>query len=236
MNFISHFYLDRRLSGSWYYLGVSTPDLVSVYNRSVRLKARRLPEWEPGLGEGAREFREGVLRHFEVDRYFHTSDFFYAETRRLCALFEEALPPGEPDRAFFVAHVLLELVMDKLLLERDSSLAPEFYQHLRHQGIDEIVRMTEWLAAVPLPAYGSYLDRFLSRQYLYDYVKRSQILYILRRIMLGVGIGRTEIVVSPEFYGLVERYEDELRPRLLGSLSELRKWMDRSGQNHVPGS
>ena len=48
MNFLSHYYLDRERDNPWFFAGISTPDLVSVLNRQVRLKANHMPDINSG--------------------------------------------------------------------------------------------------------------------------------------------------------------------------------------------
>ena len=145
MNFISHFYLDRDLNDSHFFTGVSTPDLVSLFDRNIRLKARQMPllmENEATPEEVS--FYQGVLRHFEGDRIFHTSHFFERETGQINDILKETFQE-RVGRGFFVAHILFELLLDKILIQDDPSLLSEFYGHLTARPIQEYVRLTEWV-------------------------------------------------------------------------------------------
>ena len=154
MNFISHFYLDRNLDDSLFFVGVSTPDLVSVFDRTIRLKEGRMPLiMENEATKGEISFYNGVIRHFEVDKLFHTSDFFYSETEKIKNLLQEEFGKDHVPRAFFVAHVLFELILDRILIHHNNTLLPTFYDHLSRFPIKEYVRLTEWVTHTPMPAY-----------------------------------------------------------------------------------
>lgn len=215
MNFISHFYLDRNLDNSLFFVGVSTPDLVSVFDRNVRLKKNRLPLiMENESSEDEISFYNGLLRHFEVDRIFHTSDFFYSETARITKLLQETFPADELSRTFFVAHVLFELVLDKILIQQDPNLLTSFYSHFDSRSISTFVQLTEWATHTPMPRYDDFLQKFLKKKYLYNYTDWRHVTYILKRIMQGVGISKVDYLLDERFISMAEAYEEELTGRM----------------------
>jgi hypothetical protein len=221
MNFISHFYLERGRKESLFFIGVSTPDLVSVFDRSVRIKAHLLPPAEAGLSPAQQHFREGVMRHLIADQHFHSSPFFAQEVARLSEQFRACLPPGTVARSFFVAHVLFELMLDRVLLQADERLASEFYRHLEAHPPSELVGLTEWLTQTPMPAYGGFLQKFVRRKSLYGYLRWQDLIYVLRRILGGVGIRDCAYLHSPSFLALLRAYEADLGSRYSQELSTL---------------
>lgn len=222
MNFIAHYFLDRNLDDSLFFAGVSTPDLVSIFDRTIRLKEKRMPLIMEHEGTQAElSFYNGVMRHFEVDRIFHTSDFFKQEVRILCDEFNQVVGERKVQRDFFVAHILFELALDKVLIHQNSTLVDDFYTHLNSRSLDEIVRLTEWVTHTPMPSYNGYLRKFIHRKYLYNYTDWEHVLFILKRIIQGVGIRDTQYLFQPAFRELVERYEAGLAERSPFRLREL---------------
>ncbi|WNJ21164.1 hypothetical protein [Pontibacter sp. G13] len=222
MNFLSHFYLDWHLDDSLFFMGVSTPDLVSVFDRNVRLKENRMPSFIPGeTPPNCESFRIGVLRHFEVDRIFHTSDFFYEETHRLSRMIESRIPAHELHRVFFVSHVLFELVLDKILIHEEPDLLPAFYRHLEEYSIPEFVKLTEWVTQVDMPGYDGFLNRFMSKRYLREYTDWQQVFFILRKIMVGVGITKYQYLKDPVFFDLMKEYEAGLAERFQDGFAQI---------------
>ncbi|MDX1908383.1 MAG: hypothetical protein SF053_15205 [Bacteroidia bacterium] len=214
MNFISHFFLDRQVPESLFFVGVSTPDLVSLFDRNIRVRDKRLQELAAApFSADQRSFYDGVMRHVIVDKLFHTSAFFQRETREISRLMEAALPPGSVQRSFFTAHILFELALDKILIDDDPSLVPEYYDHLSARPVSYMVHMTEWVTGTPLTRYGGFLARFIARQYLSRYVEWPNVLFILKRILLGVGVKETDFVIHPAMLDVVHAYEAGLRAR-----------------------
>ncbi|MEM7370531.1 MAG: hypothetical protein AAF587_18110 [Bacteroidota bacterium] len=221
MNFISHFYLDRHLNDSSFFTGVSTPDLVSVFDRTIRLKARKMPLlMENEATPDEISFYQGVLRHFEGDRIFHTSTFFEEETGRINEILHDAFG-DQVERGFFIAHILFELLLDKILIQHDSSLLTEFYHHLTARPVKEYVRLTEWVTRVPMPSYDGFLKKFIRKRYLYRYTDWEHVIYILKRIVMGVGIQKVEYLHSSTFLNEMLAYESELSMRSIPSMANL---------------
>ena len=125
MNFISHYFLDRDLDDSWFFAGISTPDLVSVFDRNVRLKKRKMPPIQEDVSTpGQISFYKGVMRHFEVGSHFSIPlSFSIPETAIISRLLKQSFIPGEVERSFFVAHIALELILDKVLIQTHRDLA-----------------------------------------------------------------------------------------------------------------
>ncbi|MEO1449683.1 MAG: hypothetical protein AAFV07_09135, partial [Bacteroidota bacterium] len=71
------------------------------------------------------------------------------------------------------------------------------------------------------PAYDGYLAKFMKRRYLSNYSDWEHVLFILKRIIQGVGIQETNYLFLPVFRELVENYEIGLADRCPFRLREL---------------
>ncbi|MEM9984193.1 MAG: hypothetical protein AAF804_03790 [Bacteroidota bacterium] len=214
MNFIAHYYIDRQIEQDLFVAGVCTPDWVSIFNRKVRVKEGRLPSLDGAthsLPEQA--FHLGVRRHLEVDGLFHTSSFFKEETGILNRLFEQYLGPDQVPRSFFVAHVLFELVLDKVLIQADPSLLGDYYHHLDSCDLDRLVELTEWVTGASLPGYQAFIRRFITKKYLYQYTDWDHVVYVLRRILERVTITEYAFLYQDSFLQLLRSYEKGLADR-----------------------
>ncbi|MEM6801720.1 MAG: hypothetical protein AAF696_09990 [Bacteroidota bacterium] len=222
MNFLSHYYLDRDLDNSWFFLGVSTPDLVSIFNRNVRLKKNKMPLIrETENTEAEISFYNGCLRHIEVDGIFHSSEFFREETQRISKILTDAYLPEEISRAFFVAHVAFELILDKILIQETPGLVESFYGHMEKHSLDQQLQMTEWVARTKLPGYKGFLHKFISRKYLSHYTDWDHVVYVLKKILMGVGVKPIEFLHDRKFIYLMEEYEEGLAERCFLGFSQL---------------
>ncbi|MEL6651188.1 MAG: hypothetical protein AAFQ87_10335 [Bacteroidota bacterium] len=217
MNFLSHYYLDRDVDNPYFTVGVSTPDLVSIFNRRVRLKANNMPDIKSGeVSPEQVAFYNGILQHFEADRIFHTSDFFKEETELISRRLTTIFGAERISRGFFVAHVFLEILLDKILIEHDRSLADTYYRHLNEVGVARSAELTQWAVQQQIPRYLGFFERFVDRQYLYHYADWQEVIIVLRRILMRVSIHRFEYLHSPRFLQFAQEYQQELTGRVFG--------------------
>lgn len=75
MNFLSHYYFERFASFPELVLGSLLPDLLKNIDKNYSFQIQR-SERELDFHPKALAITEGWLRHVEVDKVFHSSDFF----------------------------------------------------------------------------------------------------------------------------------------------------------------
>ncbi len=216
MNFLSHFFLDHQIDDSLFVVGASTPDLLSVFDRKIKFKerdiSRRVQDRE--ISAEQHSFYQGVIRHFQVDKIFHSSDFFHEETRKMSQNLREAFPQSDIQRSFFVAHILLELSLDRLLIQEDEMLLHKFYNHFENCKAAQIRKLTSWLADdAYLPSYDAFIHKFTQDKHLLRYKDWGYIIYVLKRILRRVGIFEYAYLDSPHFLVFLQAYENDLGTR-----------------------
>ena len=82
MNFLSHFYFNRDTVNPELVLGCVLPDLVKNANKTWNIH----PEKKVHLFNESQKLQSiltGWQRHLNVDRYFHSSDFFMEHTKAI---------------------------------------------------------------------------------------------------------------------------------------------------------
>lgn len=212
MNFISHFYADREQTDSHFVIGSVSPDLLSIYNPELRIKHAHVAKFQKsGVNTVSKGFIEGLKAHFFVDRVFHSSPHFKSETQKISQLLIERFPDQEIPRKFFIAHILLELLLDKILIDLHPGILAAFYDHFASQGdFSEIQASTEQISGKPLNNYTGFLHKFLENKYLYHYQKYDHIIYVLGRIMRRVKIDDIAFLEAPTFLNLMKDYEAHL--------------------------
>ncbi|MEL6698395.1 MAG: hypothetical protein AAFV78_05720 [Bacteroidota bacterium] len=214
MNFIAHYYLEREHRQDWVVVGVSTPDLVSIYDRKARIKLSGLPADHEVVDPRKKDFLIGVRSHIEADKRFHSAPYFFEETALLGGMLKEAIHPVEIRRTFFIAHILFELIIDKILVQKYPELLTEYYAHMENPLIEEIDDFTGWLLKYDLPGYGTFFNRFVKRRYLEDYTEWKNIIYVLKRVMGRVNLDMAEIFYQPQVIACLEAYEHQLTPKV----------------------
>src|ERR1700712_609994 len=126
MNFLSHFYFDRKVDDCYRILGTVLPDLLKNADKTIVLHPEKLHHPD----ESVNAIIAGWNKHLEVDRYFHSSDFFLEHSHELKKLLVPAIE-SSPVKPFFLGHVGLELILDNLLLTTGKVTVDDFYNHLK---------------------------------------------------------------------------------------------------------
>lgn len=189
MNYVAHFYLDRQESSPYFCLGGATPDLLTAYDRQLRLQRRRL---RAALGaaedEDQRQFYRGMLRHLEVDQRFHRSPGFVALQQQIQSLwFPERFPPEPRLRRALMAHLLGEFLLDRALIEQDPDLLDDYYGRLARVDVARAVAYLEEIVGHNLSPLTDWLTHFVTSEFLREYAEEAGLLKALNRVLERTG-------------------------------------------------
>lgn len=181
MNFLSHYYFDRDKTNCYLILGTVLPDLLKNADKAIVLHPEKLKHTDPAINA----IITGWNRHLEVDRYFHSSDFFLHHSHQLKLLLAPVIEDS-PVKPFFLGHIGLELILDNLLLTTQKLNVQDFYDQL--EACDNEV-IAEFLAFAGLndgTRFFKFFAGFKSSSYLHTYAETLQIAYALKRICMRV--------------------------------------------------
>jgi hypothetical protein len=181
MNFLSHFYFDRDTDNCYLILGTVLPDLLKNADKNVIIHPEKLQHPDAKVNA----IIKGWNKHLEVDRYFHSSEFFLTHSHQLKKLLLPAIE-GSPVKPFFLGHIALELILDNLLLTTHKITAESFYDHL--DGCEATV-INEFLTFAGLKEttpFFKFYEGFKKNRYLFTYAETAQIAYALKRICMRV--------------------------------------------------
>jgi len=181
MNFLSHYYFDRNSTNCYHILGTVLPDLLKNADKTIILHPEKLHHTKPEINS----LIEGWRKHLEIDKYFHSADFFLTHSRGL----KEVLQPviaGSPVKPFFLGHIAIELILDNLLLTTDKITVDGFYDHLGscdENVIDEFLRFS---GMKNTDVFLTFFEAFKKHRYLATYTDVNQVAYALKRICMRV--------------------------------------------------
>jgi len=181
MNFLSHYYFDRDNTNCYHILGTVLPDLLKNADKNIIIHPEKLNHIDPKISS----LIAGWQKHLEVDRYFHSSDFFTNNSHQLKKLLAPTIH-GSPVKPFFLGHIALELVLDNLLLTTDKVTVDGFYDHLnscQHEVIDEFLTFA---GLKNTEVFFRFFEKFKSSRYLETYIDTQQIAYALKRICMRI--------------------------------------------------
>lgn len=184
MNFLSHYYFDRKKTNAYEVLGMLLPDLLKNANKTWNPH----PEKNEHLFENNIHHQEiliGWKRHLEVDKLFHSSAFFIHHQHQIKLCLRDSLT-GSPVKPFFLGHVSLELLLDSLLITEKLINIDSLYKAL-NQIEDPVI--TSFLALNdidnPTPFF-KFFESFKKEEYLHGYAEAEKISYALKRICMRI--------------------------------------------------
>jgi hypothetical protein len=181
MNFLSHYYFDRNVTDCYFILGTVLPDLLKNADKNIILHPEKLHYQNTHLNS----LVAGWNKHLNVDRYFHSSDFFATHSHQLKKLLTPVIE-GSPVKPFFLGHIAVELIIDNLLLTTNKITVDDFYAHLK--GCDNTI-IEEFLTTAGLKdttRFFRFYEGFKRDGYLHTYSETPQIAYALKRICMRV--------------------------------------------------
>lgn len=184
MNFLSHFYFDRHISDPERIMGMVLPDLVKNAKKEWSLRPEKTP-YRFEEDNKLRHLLDGWKRHLEVDKHFHSSDFFCSHTGNIRAQISPFLVTSEV-RPSFVAHIALELMLDSLLLTESIISTGNFYRFLRETDRDALDSFLQLNSIADTEPFFRFLDEFIDSEYLNSYSDSAHIIYAVGRICMRI--------------------------------------------------
>lgn len=180
MHFLSHFYVEQTEQNPLVLAGLIMPDLTpgfsKLYNSILTKKAA--PENKALLA-----LHSGILKHYQADKWFHQSTLFTTPVSRAIGHFMEAGLNRERFRLSVLAHVAVEMIIDRHILLDEQELCQLFYR--------QIVQADEGIMADYFQYYKLDVAKqkffynfqfFKEKKFLYQFNDLSHLVFGLNRI------------------------------------------------------
>ncbi|MVN89561.1 hypothetical protein [Mucilaginibacter aquatilis] len=224
MNFLSHFYFDRNNANCYHVLGTVLPDLLKNADKSAMLH----PQKHSYPNAPTRYLYDGWMKHLEVDRHFHNSDFFKHHSHQLKLHLRPAIT-GSPVKPFFLGHIALELILDNLLLTTQQISASNFYDHLQNCD-DNVIREFLVISGFKNPeVFIQFFQRFKTDRYLHTYAQTEKVAYALKRICMRIWNNPFLPEQEEAINQVIINYRELLLPEFLSVFDEIDTLIKDSG-------
>jgi hypothetical protein len=186
VNYFAH--ALRHLHRPYFLAGLAVPDWLSVVDRRVRVRRRRIEERIPDLSDEDREIAAGIVQHLEDDRWFHGTPGFFAVTGEIGRAFRETLSEADSWRCGFLGHILMELLLDAALIEQSPARLADYYRTL--EGIDpqRVQSVVTTLASGEPTRLAEFVGLFQRERFLEDYLDDARLLRRFNQVMRRVGL------------------------------------------------
>lgn len=186
MNYISHFYFFEKSGNPWYNTGLVLPDLVAAYNRNRFERHLKEPE-TPHLVQ----LYAGIQSHYLGDRMFHGSGFFTESVHYVKEILIDAGLDKERLRISFLAHIVFEMTIDRIILKSDHEIGTRFYENLEEVNPSILLNYVDTHAHTGA-GWLELFSNFKKHRFLFGYIINESFLYSLNRIISRVGLNITK--------------------------------------------
>ncbi len=222
MNYLSHYYCEHPDERPYFVLGLILPDLVrELEPRKIRFVPEALTSAQDEFSD---HLNKGILRHLEVDGAFHTSDFFHNHCEQIKNWMLEYTYVSIPSRIPVFAHVLLELMLDRVLIKRNPEVMESFYDTLEQVEEPILVNYFQHNKIVQRPrAVYQRVRYFCKDRFLYRYPGNEMMIYALNVLNQKVGQSVIAAEDEPRLLDTIERTEALLEADPLTIFDELRQ-------------
>jgi hypothetical protein len=216
MNFLSHYYFDRDVTDCYFILGTVLPDLLKNADKSIVFHPEKLQHSNPHI----KSLIAGWNKHLDVDRHFHSSDFFATHSHQL-KLFLTPVIQGSPVKPFFLGHIAVELIIDNLLLTTGKLRVDDFYSHLKDCDNDLIEEFLTTAGLKDTTRFFRFFEKFKKDGYLHTYSETEHLSYALKRICMRVWDDPFTTTHEAGMNETITAYRQLLLPTFMSIFSEI---------------
>ena len=210
MNYLAH--ALEVLEDPWQVAGTALPDWLRASSPKVRLRPAQLALLPPQPSCWNR-LALGLRMLWTQDQHFHAHGPFVS----LCAAarqeLEQQLSLPNAHALSFLAHLLVELLLDAALIGHDPQLAQRYYQALDQIEPQEVARFVQHLTGRECPALAGFVERFRRVRFLYDYLDDRLLWFRSSQVLARVGISLP--TAPPSCLGTLRRLVEQGREQLL---------------------
>ena len=170
--------MDKDMNNPYFTFGALLPDLVrgfsKIYNQIDKNYSSSIYEHQ--------SIYLGIKRHLQTDEVFHNLPSFHEACDLVDNLFKKSKVFHLP-KSFFVAHILVELLIDKHIVNNNETIAQKFYQELKVLDNNMLITYCESIhflefESVFLPR----IDVFIKNKYAFKLNHNESIFNALNKI------------------------------------------------------
>jgi len=193
--------------------GTAVPDWLSVVDRRVRVRSRRINERLNELDAEHRIIAEGMLQHLHDDDLFHRSVRFVMLESELTVRFRRIMPDQFDHRPALLGHIVVELLLDDFIAQQMPEILNDYYAALSQVSAVQIQEAVNAVATRPTMELARFVNLFRTTKFLYDYSDDARLLLRLNQVMQRVTLpplAADSLPVLREARRLLNQHGEEL--------------------------
>jgi len=178
VNFISHFYLEHAYKDNPYIIaGLAIPDL---WHTQLNLYA---PKHDANETLELHQFKVGLQKHFMADKVFHNSDYFISMSEWANQEIRKANTSTQLKRKFFLVHISIEILLDRVLINLFPDLVEEFYDCFANVNPEQIQTYMEQIYYYNFDGLSDRITQFTTQKRIYEYSDDNKLMDLLDWMM-----------------------------------------------------
>jgi len=185
MNYLSHYYFDKKNNDPYYILGIALPDLTKNHHRRWNVHPHKHAN-EYAQNPIFQSIYKGWERHLAVDHYFHEAPFFISKSALITERMRSLPFENNKVKPFMIGHIGLELILDTLLIKNKNIDPLQFYSLLEACDTENIIAFLTINEIIDAQSFEAFYKRFCEVQYLLSYKSNESIVYALNRIQFRI--------------------------------------------------
>ena len=211
MNYFAHAlpFLDQP----YFMAGTGVPDWLSVVDRRVRVRKKRVREFLVDADKPAASVAAGALQHLCDDDHFHASRAFTEVSLELTVLSRDLLEDDTGLQPRFLGHLLAEVLLDAALIAEKPGKLEEYYRVLDEIDPAVIEQTVNRIATQSTSRLAWMISEFSRIRILWDYLEDAKLMRRLNQVMRRVRLPQLPEAFSdllPPARQLVARRRGEL--------------------------
>lgn len=213
MNYFAHG--CRFVERPYFLMGTAIPDMIRVSDPGVRVRSKKVLSFAGGTNSPEDEVAAGILQHLEDDDRFHGSVAFIQLSAQLSQFFRKSMPDDDGMRPSFLGHIVTELILDAILIERAPEILSAYYRAFQQIDPVQVQFAVNRVATSPATRLAQFIPLFHQEQFLWDYRQPTGMLHRLNQVMRRVKLAPLPVSVEGnlrEIWPLVAAQADNLLP------------------------
>lgn len=214
MNYFAHgrLFLDRP----YFLAGTAVPDWLNVVDRKMRARSKgALPLCEAENPETA-EVARGIVQHHRDDDWFHRTKAFGELSWRFTVWIRDQVGADDGLRPSFLGHILVELLLDAELSQRNPGLLSAYYDALATVEPTKVETAVNAIATRTSDRLAWFIEKFLEVRFLEDYADDEKLTLRLNQVLQRVKLPALPSSFAPLLPTMraevAQHYDDLLSP------------------------
>jgi len=213
VNYLSHYYFDRDEDNKYFNIGLILPDLARSHIAKLRINPYKNITFTT---KEIASMNDGCNKHFASDRKFHNWMTFVDLTNKATDMIRES---GDKDinRDYFITHIMVEILLDKILLDQNPTLADDFYAMIDSVEMDWILKFMRYAGLQDDELWKGQHKRFMKAAFLKSYTSVENVVAAVEGVCANLGM----IELNDDQRNLLIEICEAIEPELARSIDAL---------------